>query len=127
MTRPETCEDCGEAAEHIEGHHEDYTRPSEVRWLCRPCHGKADTARRRRERASRPHPVLRAAMQLQQARDNLRVMLGLADHGAPDFPETLAFVRDAGVITTVELAAWSALPRARLYYLLAEHDDERKR
>lgn len=30
------CADCGEA--HAEMHHEDYDRPLDVVWLCRPCH-----------------------------------------------------------------------------------------
>ena len=30
------CRDCGEAT--TEAHHEDYSRPLDVIWLCRPCH-----------------------------------------------------------------------------------------
>jgi hypothetical protein len=33
---PEPCESCG--SEEAEKHHEDYSQPLEVRWLCRPCH-----------------------------------------------------------------------------------------
>lgn len=32
------CEVCG--APNAEGHHEDYSRPLEVRWLCRPHHAE---------------------------------------------------------------------------------------
>ncbi len=39
LIRPETCEECGREG-HIEAHHEDYSRPLNVVWLCRPCHGK---------------------------------------------------------------------------------------
>lgn len=33
---PQPCERCG--AEKAEKHHEDYSKPLEVRWLCRDCH-----------------------------------------------------------------------------------------
>ncbi len=33
------CERC-QAEEHIHAHHENYTKPMDVIWLCRPCHGK---------------------------------------------------------------------------------------
>lgn len=32
-----SCEVCG-TTEKVEGHHDDYARPLEVRWLCRPHH-----------------------------------------------------------------------------------------
>lgn len=35
----ERCERCGEVAK-TGGHHEDYSKPLEVTWLCGPCHGK---------------------------------------------------------------------------------------
>ncbi len=33
------CEVCGDPK--TDGHHEDYSRPLEVRWLCRLCHARA--------------------------------------------------------------------------------------
>jgi hypothetical protein len=39
LQRPKLCEVCGVAAE-LEGHHDDYSKPLAVRWLCNPCHGK---------------------------------------------------------------------------------------
>lgn len=37
LSRPALCEGCG-AECRPEGHHDDYTEPLQVRWLCRRCH-----------------------------------------------------------------------------------------
>ena len=37
LKRAESCSVCN-SAESIEGHHDDYTKPLEVRWLCVKCH-----------------------------------------------------------------------------------------
>lgn len=37
------CEGCGKRK--VEAHHEDYSRPLEVRWLCRDCHAAAHGGR----------------------------------------------------------------------------------
>lgn len=34
----EDCADCGASKEITERHHEDYDKPFDVIWLCRPCH-----------------------------------------------------------------------------------------
>ncbi len=38
VTRPKTCERCGDEKK-LHGHHEDYSRPLDVMWLCHDCHG----------------------------------------------------------------------------------------
>jgi len=37
LVRPDVCSRCGKAG-RIEGHHEDYSKPLEVVWLCARCH-----------------------------------------------------------------------------------------
>ena len=36
---PEPCERCGQAV-GVQAHHEDYSKPLDVTWLCPPCHGQ---------------------------------------------------------------------------------------
>jgi len=37
LYKPDTCSDC-KKYKRIEGHHEDYSKPLEVIWVCRRCH-----------------------------------------------------------------------------------------
>lgn len=37
IVRPKCCNDCGGRGE-IEAHHDDYSKPFAVKWLCRSCH-----------------------------------------------------------------------------------------
>jgi len=39
LIRPTNCEKCNEI-KPLEGHHEDYSKPLEVMWLCKKCHCK---------------------------------------------------------------------------------------
>ena len=38
ITKPSHCEDCGHKRKALEAHHEDYSEPYLVKWLCIPCH-----------------------------------------------------------------------------------------
>lgn len=40
LIRPSKCDNCGHHRQHIGAHHEDYTKPLKVIWLCPACHGK---------------------------------------------------------------------------------------
>lgn len=40
IIRPSICSGCGGESNSIEGHHDDYSKPLEVVWLCRECHIK---------------------------------------------------------------------------------------
>lgn len=37
LIRPKLCSQCGRTGK-VEGHHEDYSNPLDVKWLCRTCH-----------------------------------------------------------------------------------------
>jgi len=39
LCRPDVCQECGDGGV-IHGHHEDYSKPLDVDWLCVPCHHK---------------------------------------------------------------------------------------
>lgn len=41
LVRPDTCGRCGVKGD-IEASHDDYAKPLEVEWLCRPCHADKD-------------------------------------------------------------------------------------
>lgn len=51
---PQPCEKCG--ALEVEGHHDDYSKPLEVRWLCVPHHNEHHVAERERELLAQSNP-----------------------------------------------------------------------
>lgn len=42
LARPDRCSNCGCSCEP-HGHHDDYSKPLDVRWLCVPCHAAVHT------------------------------------------------------------------------------------
>lgn len=38
LERRDTCENCLSAVRPVQAHHDDYSRPLDVVWLCHPCH-----------------------------------------------------------------------------------------
>lgn len=51
LTRPESCSACGEPSKRIHGHHPDYMKPLDVRWLCPRCHKSAHGFQHRPDQA----------------------------------------------------------------------------
>ncbi|HWZ86535.1 MAG TPA: hypothetical protein VN032_10060 [Thermoanaerobaculia bacterium] len=46
LTRPEACSACGRVGA-VQGHHDDYSKPLEVTWLCVACHRARHASTRR--------------------------------------------------------------------------------
>jgi ribosomal protein S27AE len=50
LTKPNKCSICGREYEYprrfIVGHHDDYNKPFEVRWMCKKCHFKLHSMQR---------------------------------------------------------------------------------
>ena len=49
IQKPLQCEKCKKFTLELQAHHEDYSRPLDVIFLCIPCHNMADANRRKRE------------------------------------------------------------------------------
>lgn len=54
IIRPDRCDDCQNPGA-VHGHHDDYTKPLIVRWLCVPCYALAHKDERAILRASKSH------------------------------------------------------------------------
>lgn len=52
LSRPTNCQDCG-SPNQIEGHHEDYSKPLDVKWLCVFCHKRIDNGNHKRSNANK--------------------------------------------------------------------------
>lgn len=44
LVRPEACERCGTVTTRLNAHHDDYSRPLAVEWLCTSCHRRHHAA-----------------------------------------------------------------------------------
>jgi hypothetical protein len=56
LIRPDNCERCIQAI-HTDAHHEDYSKPLDVVWLCEPCHGMRHREINAERRASQPFDI----------------------------------------------------------------------
>lgn len=45
LIRPTTCDRCSDPTGRIEAHHEDYSKPLDIIWLCHSCHVAHHTER----------------------------------------------------------------------------------
>lgn len=50
LKRPKSCSKCAET-KNIEAHHEDYSKPLDVIWLCTKCHGERHVEIRKEQRS----------------------------------------------------------------------------
>ena len=56
LVKSDSCQNCGKTGCKIEGHHEDYSKPLDVVWLCTQCHSKLHKEKRDVERVVKTYP-----------------------------------------------------------------------
>lgn len=49
LVRPNICSICYKISKPIHAHHHDYSKPLDIIWCCRSCHGRLDRIRRKQE------------------------------------------------------------------------------
>jgi hypothetical protein len=47
IIKPIFCQKCGVIPKRMEGHHDDYKKPFDIKWLCLECHRKIHKSKRR--------------------------------------------------------------------------------
>lgn len=68
------CEDCKEASDRIQGHHEDYAKPRDIIWLCLSCHQRRHGAKRARaEQAGSQHIRITQILSLEEEKAAMEV------------------------------------------------------
>jgi hypothetical protein len=54
LVRPSQCQACGKSGLKLHGHHNDYSKPLDVEWLCAKCHGAAHRRRNGGDAPAKP-------------------------------------------------------------------------
>jgi excisionase family DNA binding protein len=104
LTRPQTCTRCGSAHRAIHGHHEDYSRPLDVIWLCTSCH--------RLEHAQARLTADSALLDRLASAPMLLTFTGVAELFGISLP-TVRRLISAGKLTVVELDTGTSVKPSR--------------